>query len=177
MLELVTVQQSRKNKAVVKQSGPPVTHTCQTSALMPAVHLHWVCTICIFCPPKTAADVPQQPPPPFWDSVFSIWTSICLWMGPFCWMGKSCCDQTDHQMDHVCCWHAQTDVCNRMLCQTVHTCGRELTGWLLESFGGVDDHMKESVQSRSLVIWKTNAQRNCTSSWAQYGDRKPLLIF
>lgn len=29
-----------------------------------------------------------------------------------------------------------------------------LTGWLLESFGRVDDHMQKAVQARSLLIWK-----------------------
>lgn len=30
-----------------------------------------------------------------------------------------------------------------------------LTGWVLESFGRVDDHMQKAVQARSLLIWKT----------------------
>lgn len=57
-------------------------------------------------------------------------------------------------------------MCEGMLSQCVHKCGKKkkeekavsgrLTGWLLESFGRVDDHMQKAVQARSLLIWKTS---------------------
>lgn len=69
--------------------------------------------------------------------------------------GKTCGNRTYH----VFCWHitictaAMCKACWARLCTQVWL---KLTGWLFESFGRVDNYMQKAIQSRSLLIWKTD---------------------
>lgn len=94
---------------------------------------------------------PHRPPTAFLSSSSSTWPSpdennTCTTQ----WLTGSCV-----------CQHALHSSCVQGVCRTT-VCARRvwwrtkvgsLTGWLLESFGRVDDDVKEAVQAWSLFIW------------------------
>ena len=73
--------------------------------------------------------------------------------------------------------HAQQLCVGGLLNQSVHTTGvkqktmqvsGQLTGWLLQSFGRVDDHVQKAVQAWILLIWKTSTQSSWCGSVCKY---------
>lgn len=91
---------------------------------------------------------------------------LCIGHG----MMETACAGHSDWLDHVFCWHRRPCAATMrkgMLSQGVSTSvvkteinavSGQLTGWLLETFGRVDDHMQKAVQARSLLIWKTSTQ-------------------
>lgn len=88
-------------------------------------------------------------------------------------METACAGGFSDWLHHVFCWQTslcaaamREGECRARVCVQVlvekktikSTASGQLTGWLLESFGRVDDHMQKAVQARSLLIWKTSTQ-------------------
>lgn len=90
----------------------------------------------------SAFELLTPPPTPFPPCICRRWAVI-----------ENPCVATDR----VFCWQIHTWTATG-LCTQAGFKGKEasgtLTGWLLESFGWVDNHMQKTVQARALLIWK-----------------------
>ena len=92
-------------------------------------------------------------PSPYWATPWlklHVQTAVIDWI--MCFAGRRLCAQ---QLCVRGCWGKAKKKITEKNAVSV-----QLTCWLLESFGRVDDHMQKAVQARSLLIWKTSAQRN-----------------